>query len=51
MKNVNNPKVVISKGSKEGKILLKKDINNDLIEIPINKITKIIISNRDGYTI
>ena len=32
----------------EEKISLKKDYNDDIIEIPINKITKIIISNRDG---
>ena len=30
------------------KISLKKDYNDDIIEIPINKITKIIISDRDG---
>ena len=32
----------------EGKILLKKDYNDDIIEIPINKITRIIVSDRDG---
>ena len=32
----------------EEKISLKRDYNDDIIEIPINKITKIIISNRDG---
>ena len=32
----------------EEKISLKKTYNDDIIEIPINKITKIIISNRDG---
>ena len=32
----------------EEKISLKKDYNDDIIEIPINKITKIIISNRGG---
>ena len=33
--------------SKEN-ILLKKDYNDDIIEIPINKITRIIVSDRDG---
>ena len=32
----------------EEKILLKKDYNDDIIEIPINKITRIIVSDRDG---
>ena len=32
----------------EDKILLKKDYKDDIIEIPINKITRIIVSDRDG---
>ena len=32
----------------EEKILLKKDYNDDIIEIPINKIKRIIVSDRDG---
>ena len=32
----------------EEKILLKKDRNDDIIEIPINKITRIIVSDREG---
>ena len=32
----------------EENISLKKNYNDDIIEIPINKITKIIVSDRDG---
>ena len=35
-------------GISEGKISLKKEINNDIIEIPINKVTKITISTKDA---